>query len=193
MSRTAPERRWWSWRHKRATPPIPAAAGWPASKPPHTARHRRCRRRFISSSADRQWMRAVGDVDSIDRLLPPGRWPPFGRFRRDVTDGQPRSATGKPAVGDQRADLAQSLGFQVAGRVEHLLHTRPPSGTFIADHNHIAGLDLPHQNRCNRVFLAFHDAPAVPRKTRMLSSTPAVLTIQPSSAKLPYSTANPPS
>jgi hypothetical protein len=82
----------------------------------------------------------------------------LGRLRRDVADGQARGAAGEAPVGDQRAGLAQALGLQVAGRVEHLLHAGAALGALVADQHHVAGLDLVGQDGGDGGLLALEDA-----------------------------------
>src|SRR5690606_17518994 len=64
------------------------------------------------------------------------------------------------AVGEQGAALAQTLGFEIAGRVQHFLHARPALGPLVADHHDIASLDLVAEDGLHRRVLAFVDAGA---------------------------------
>ena len=80
------------------------------------------------------------------------------RFRRDVTDTQARCPTREAPVCQQGADFAQAFGFQVGGRIEHFLHTRPALGAFVADHHHIARHHLVGENRGDRIVLALEHA-----------------------------------
>src|SRR5690606_27024229 len=105
--------------------------------------------------ADQQVDAAVGDVDEdlvavVDQTDGAAR----GGFRRGVTDGQARRATGETAVGEQGAGLAQALGLQVAGRVEHFLHARAALRTFVADDHDIAGFHLVAEDALDRAVLA---------------------------------------
>jgi hypothetical protein len=63
---------------------------------------------------------------------------------------------------------------------------------FIADHDDVAGLDLAAEDAFDRASWLSKTAPGR-RISGCCSSTPAVFTMQPSSARLPYSTARPPS
>ena len=74
-----------------------------------------------------------------------------------MPDRQTGGAAGEAAVGDQCAGLAKSLGFQVAGRVQHLLHARPALGTLVADQDHVTCLDPVTQDRLDRSVLALED------------------------------------
>ncbi len=56
-----------------------------------------------------------------------------------MANGQSTGAAGKTTVGQQGTGLAETLGFQIAGRVEHFLHARSALGSFIADNHDIAG------------------------------------------------------
>jgi hypothetical protein len=143
---------------------------------------------------------STGQVDeragmSISIMSPSSTRPisaAFGRFGRDVADGQARGAAREAAVGDQGAGLAQPLGFQVAGRIEHLLHAGAAARALVADQHHVAGLDLAGQDALT-ANPGFQRCAPGPVNFRIDSSTPAVLTMQPSSARLPNSTARPPS
>jgi hypothetical protein len=75
------------------------------------------------------------------------RPPPSAASGRDVADRQARGAAGEAAVGDQGAGLAQPLRFQVAGRIEHLLHAGAAARAFVADDDHVAGATLPVRMR----------------------------------------------
>jgi hypothetical protein len=78
------------------------------------------------------------------------------RFRGDVADRQSRGAAGEPAVGDQRALLAESGALQERRRVQHLLHAGAARRALIAHHQHLARLDLLAQDRRDRLLLTLH-------------------------------------
>ena len=82
----------------------------------------------------------------------------FGSFGRDVSDGKPRGPAGEAAIGDERANLAQPLRLQIAGRIQHLLHAGSAFGAFIADEDHVAGDDFVAKNGIDRCILALEDA-----------------------------------
>ena len=71
---------------------------------------------------------------------------------------RPDGAAREPPVGEQGADLAEALRFQIAGRIEHLLHARPAARALIADDDHVARLDLAAEDALDRRLLALEDA-----------------------------------
>jgi len=58
-----------------------------------------------------------------------------------MADGKPGGSARKTAIGDQSAHLVEFHRLEVGGRVEHLLHTRPATGAFVADDHHVARLN----------------------------------------------------
>ena len=70
----------------------------------------------------------------------------------------PEDAAGEAAVGDEGADLAQSLGLEVAGGVEHLLHAGAAARAFVADEDDIAGNDAVAEDGLDGGVLALEDA-----------------------------------
>ena len=64
------------------------------------------------------------------------------RLRRDVADHQAVRRAREAAVGDQRDLLADALADERAGHVQHLAHARAAGRALVADHDHVAGLDL---------------------------------------------------
>ena len=101
---------------------------------------------------------AVGDVDQdAIAFLYQTNGTAGSCFRRGVTDGQARGTTREATVGQQGAVLAQALGLQVTGRVEHFLHARTALGTFVADDDDIAGLHFVGEDAAHRAVLAFKD------------------------------------
>ena len=99
-----------------------------------------------------------------------------------------RRAAGETTIGDQRAGFAEAHRFQEGGRVEHLLHAGTAFRSFVANDHHVAFYHFATEDGVYR-FVRLSYTFAGPVNFRMLSSTPAVFTIQPFSAKLPYSTA----
>ena len=93
----------------------------------------------------------VGEVDAQDAfgnvdldgiaLFDQSKRVVLGCLGRDVSDAEAGAAAGEAAVGDERADLTQSLGLEIAGGVEHLLHARAAARAFVADEDDIAGND----------------------------------------------------
>src|SRR5207237_534401 len=76
-------------------------------------------------------------------------------FRRDVAEHQPARAAAEATIGDERDGFAQALSDQRRGHAEHLAHAGSAARAFVADHDHVAGLDLPVAHRRERVFFAF--------------------------------------
>src|SRR5581483_8049184 len=72
------------------------------------------------------------------------------RFRRDVPDDHAPSAAGEAAVGDEADALAEPFADDRGGWREHLAHAGPAARTFIADHEHVAGLDPVAEDRGHR-------------------------------------------
>ena len=68
----------------------------------------------------------------------------------------------------------------------------PPLRAFVADDDDVAGLDLVVEDALTASSW-LSKTRAGPVNFRIDSSTPAVFTMQPSRARLPYSTARPPS
>ena len=75
-------------------------------------------------------------------------------LRRHMPDGKARSAAREPSVCDERACLSEPFGFEIAGRIEHLLHSRSPAGALITDDDHVARLDSPTEDALNGRILA---------------------------------------
>ena len=96
---------------------------------------------------------------------------PGRRLRRDVPDGQARGAPREASVCDKGAGLAQPLRFQVAGGIEHLLHTGAATGPFIADHHNGTRLHTVIEDVVHRGLLAFaHMGPALEHKYRVVDA-----------------------
>ena len=64
------------------------------------------------------------------------------RFRRHVADHQAVRGAAEAAVGDQRDRFAEPLADERAGHGEHFAHARTALRAFVADHHHVARLDL---------------------------------------------------
>ena len=75
-----------------------------------------------------------------------------------MANREARCATREATIGDERAGFAQALRFQIAGRIEHFLHTGPTAWTFIADHHDITGHNFAQQNRLHRFILTLKHA-----------------------------------
>ena len=75
-----------------------------------------------------------------------------------MADGEARGPTGKASVGDQRASLAQTLGLEIAGRIEHLLHAGATLGSLVADQYHLTWLHQVIEDRRHCRLLAFEDS-----------------------------------
>src|SRR5262249_55815497 len=53
-----------------------------------------------------------------------------------------------------RTLFPEAFRLEIAGGVEHLLHARPTTRSLVADHDHVAGLDLAQQDPGHRIVLA---------------------------------------
>ena len=144
---------------------------------------------------DREANAAVRDVD-LDRS-PSSHQPDraaLGRLGRDVADRQARGAAREAPVGDQRAGLAEALRFQVAGRVEHLLHARARrAGLRSGSPPRRRPATLPPRMPSHRRVLALeHARRAGELQDALVDARPSSRCSRPR-ARLPYSTARPPS
>src|SRR5260221_11610289 len=108
------------------------------------------------ADADRNLALRDIDIDDI-AFLDQCDGATFGGFRRNVTDRQSRGAAGEAPIGDERAGLAEALRFDVAGRIEHLLHAGAAFWPLIADEDDITRDDLAKENAFDRRILAFED------------------------------------
>ena len=61
---------------------------------------------------------------------------------RDVADHESARAAGKTAVGDERDVVAEPAAHDGRGGREHFAHAGAALGSFVADHDHVAFLDL---------------------------------------------------
>src|SRR5438034_5126212 len=108
------------------------------------------RRRFPARAAPRQFHFANVELDEqlvgIDR----DRIAFFDQvdvsagisLGRNVADHDAPRAAGEASVGDEADRLAQALPDERRSRCRHLLHARAALGSFVADDDHIARLDL---------------------------------------------------
>src|SRR5262249_18354463 len=64
------------------------------------------------------------------------------------------SGAGEAAIGHQTDLVPKTFAVQRTGNCEHLAHTRTATRAFVADDNHIAGLDLAFEDRLHCVFFA---------------------------------------
>ena len=78
---------------------------------------------------------AVAFVQQRDRAAARG-------FRRDVADHEAVGGAAEAAVGDQRDVVAEAAADQRGGDAEHLAHAGAAGRTFVADHDHVAGLAI---------------------------------------------------
>ncbi len=112
------------------------------------------------------------------------------RFRRGVVMEKTRGAAGEASVGDQRAGLPSPLiSGSWLGRAFPACRGAAFPGLRNGSPAHRQRLNFAAEESLLPRRHGFHYAFAGPVNLRMLSSTPAVLTMQPFSAKLPYSTA----
>ena len=80
------------------------------------------------------------------------------RLGRDVPDDHAPRAAGKPAVGDEADRFAEALPDQRGRRRQHLLHAGTALRAFVADHDDVAGLDLPGHDRVHHFVLGVEHA-----------------------------------
>ena len=104
----------------------------PALEPARDLRGRHVEVERLAIDVDRD---LVAFPDDRDRAAERG-------FRRDVADHQAVRAAAEAAVGEQRHGLAEALADERAGDVEHLLHPGSADRAFVADHDHVARVDL---------------------------------------------------
>jgi hypothetical protein len=96
------------------------------------------------------------DLDPVAALDQPDQ-PAFRRFRRQMADRQAGRPAGEAPVGDQGADLSETLRLQVAGWIQHLLHPGPAARPFVAYQHNIAGHYLAAEDALHRRILALED------------------------------------
>ena len=98
----------------------------------------------VDVELDQQPVRVDGDriafLDERDRAADI-------RFGRDVADHHAPRAAREAAVGDEADRFAEALADQRGGGRQHLLHARPALRAFVADHDHVAGLDRSRHDR----------------------------------------------
>ena len=131
-----------TWPARRA-----CSAGRAASRPRAGARSRPRAR----SSCSRRLCRVDGDrvalLDQRDR-------PAHRGLGRDVADDHAVGAAREAAVGDQADRVAEPRADDRRGRREHLAHAGSALRPFVADHEHVARLDLACEDRLEAVLLA---------------------------------------
>ena len=108
---------------------------------------RRTRRRRPARRSPRRRARpracAPLDVDrDLVAVAQRGDRAALDRLGGDVADHQPAGGAGEAAVGEQRDLLAEALADDRRGHLEHLAHPGAAGGALVADHDHVAGLDL---------------------------------------------------
>src|SRR5262249_27340741 len=76
---------------------------------------------------------------------------PLVSFRRDMTDNHSPGSAGKPSIGEKAYRCAEPLSDQGRRWRKHFLHAGPALWALVADHDHIARLDLLIQD-CPQAF-----------------------------------------
>ncbi len=87
-----------------------------------------------------------------------GVGPAVDCFGRHVGDHEAVRGAAKASVRDQGDVLGQACAYDGAGDAEHLAHTGSAAGAFIADDDHVVGLDLALSDSGHRVLFAIEDA-----------------------------------
>src|SRR5207237_2386514 len=108
---------------------------------------------------------ALGGVTSAD----PGDRRASGGLAGDVADHQTVRRTGKAAVSNERHRIAQAFAGEGAGHAEHLAHPGAADRTFVANHDDIAGLDLPRAHRFKGSLLTVEDARRSPMQESLVT------------------------
>ena len=91
---------------------------------------------------DQQLQAAPGDVDLDGVALVHERDQAADeRLGRDVADAEAAGGAGETAVGDQCHLLAHALAVDERGGTQHLAHTGTAARAFVADHQHLVGLE----------------------------------------------------
>src|SRR5216684_4451307 len=110
-------------------------------------------------------------------------------FWRDMPRHEPMRGATKPAIGQERDRLSQSLSHNRPRHAEHLPHARTALGAFITDHHDVARSNLLACHRRHSIFFRLED----PRRAAMLNrSWPLIFATQPSGAILPFKITSPP-
>src|ERR1700732_805272 len=78
-------------------------------------------------------------------------------FRCPAPAPQPVRPAGEAAVGDKPTRITQTRPYNRRGRREHLAHPGPALRPLVANHQHVALLDLPGEDRIESFFLAIED------------------------------------
>ena len=74
-------------------------------------------------------------------------------FGRDVADHKAVRGAGEAAVGEQSDGIAETSADQRGGDGEHFAHAGAALGSFVANHDDIAGFDLRSSRRRRRPLL----------------------------------------
>ena len=112
------------------------------------------------------------------------------RLRRDVADHEAARGAAEAAVGDSATVSRQSRADDRAGHAEHLAHAGAAARPFVADHHHVAGLDLAVGDRLP--WRPLRGRRRAPGPWWTFLSCPASLITQPSGARLPRRITRPP-
>ena len=72
-----------------------------------------------------------------------------------MADGKPGGTAREAAIGDERACGTQANGFDIAGWIQHFLHTGTTAWAFIPHDNNVACFHLFAENAFNGAVLAF--------------------------------------
>src|SRR5262249_61786217 len=80
------------------------------------------------------------------------------RLGRDMTGHEAMSRSGKPSVGNKRDGITQTGAHKRRGDTQHLAHPGPTLRPFVANDNHVVGLDFPFLHGLTRVFLTVEHA-----------------------------------
>ena len=75
-----------------------------------------------------------------------------------MADGCTAGGTREATVGDECHAVTQTGAHDGRGRVEHFAHSRTTLGTFVADHDHFARVDLTAVNGVQSVFFTVENA-----------------------------------
>ncbi len=79
-----------------------------------------------------------------------------------MTDRQAGGSARESPICEQRANLAQTFGFQVARGIEHLLHARAAARPLVSDDHDVSGLYFAAEDRFHRRILTFCDHRGTP-------------------------------
>jgi hypothetical protein len=93
-----------------------------------------------------------------------------------------KRAAGKAAIGDETHILGVPLANERRGRREHFAHSRATFGTFVADHDDVAGIDPVRHDRIHRRGLGIEHRGPGPVIAGFLS--PVTFATQPSGCEI---------